>query len=555
MDVLQLVKSFGLKYVDLRDSKGVLCVNGGLELSSAMANLRNSGFPFAYATSGVWLYKSPCGTSLRKTAEPEQTQAVVAKKNTGSSPADDVVRAAIVSILNEHFPNGIRPNSIIDSNKLKKYYAEATGNDISNVVSDIPATLDAIGIRHGDKVYAVSTSGRQELSGLFERLLSEGNRLFYYDDLYDAHADFLCGIHIFSSELLRTVLSEINQSLWFRYKNYDLWFYKNYCLTDKNITVESEIMRCYETAVFLSYDQLKSRLPYIPIAVIRQTLAQNSSFIWVSTGLYTHVGKIEFDDAERRDACAKIEDAVSRCDFATLNSINVRASLELNPDLSESAIKSGFFQVYLADRFEKHGNIVTQKGKALRAVTLFELYCRAQNRLTLDDLVAVEVAINGSNHRQSLLAAYNNMVRIDRDTFVGDGEIHFDIDAADAALDLFVQGNIIPLRMVTSFTSFPYMDGYTWNLFLLESYCRRFSKRYTFQCLSVNSNNVGAIFKKSANFADYTEALAFAVAYAPLELNNKDVGDYLLENGYIARRRNVIVDVVARAQLLRERGV
>ena len=564
VDVLQLVKSLGLKYVDKRDSRGALWIIGGLDLSATMAELRNSGVSFAYTPGGgkssgykdAWYYKppyKPADDTIKP--EPRQTQTVVLEKNVNAFRVGDAARSAIISILNEHFPNGIRPNSVIDSNKLKKYYADAAGDDISKAVSDIPTALESIGVRQGDKVYAVSEQGKHELVKLLERLLSEDNRLFYYDELYNAHADILQDMNIFSSELLSTVLSEISQSRWFHCKNYRLYFYKNYCLMDRNITVESEILRCYETAACLSYDQLKTRLPYIPIARIKQTLAQNSDFIWVNTGVYTHAGKIEFDDAECRNVCVKIEEEVSRGGFATFASINIGASITLNPVLSESAIKSGFFQIYLADRYEKRGSIVSPKGNALKPSALFEIYCRQSSRLTLDDLVSVEVAINGENHNKALSVAYDSMVRVDKDTFVCDGEINFDTDAVDASLDLFVRDDVIPLQAVSSFTSFPYMDGYKWNLFLLESYCRRFSKLYKYQCLSVNNGNVGAIIKKSANFTDYAKALAYAVASAPIKLNNKDVGNYLFESGYVARRGDIVADVVARARILKERGI
>ena len=266
-------------------------------------------------------------------------------------------------------------------------------------------------------------------------------------------------MHIFSSELLRTILSEISPSL---------WYYKNYCQTDKNTTIESEILRCFETAISLSCDQLKDRLPYVPIASIRQVLAQNSNFIWVSTGVYTHISKIEFDKAECYEACAKIEEAVSSHGFASLASLDVWASVELNPVLSEFAVKNGLFQAYLADRYEKRGNIVTKKGTVLNSVAVFEDFCRSHNRLALDELFNYEKEINGGVHSQSLFVAYDNMVRTDRDTFVADNEIQFDVDATDNALALFVHGDVIPLQMVTSFTSFPYIDGYPWNWFLLK---------------------------------------------------------------------------------------
>lgn len=459
---------------------------------------------------------------------------------------DEAVQKVIIDILDRYFPNGIRLNSIIDSNKLKNHYTEVTGRDILEVVTDIPSMLEDIGIKHGDKVYAVSVISKKELTKLLDRLLAEDNRLFYYDEIYDSHADFLQEMHIFSSELLRTILLEIRPSL---------CYFKNYCQTDRNTAVESEILRCYETAVTLSYEQLKYRLPYVPLASIRQELAQNSDFIWVNKGVYTHVQKIEFEKSKSHEVCSKIKEAVSTHGFASLASVGVGASVELNPELSETAIRNGLFQVYLSDRYEKRGNIVTMKGTVLNSVAVFEDFCRSHGRLTLDDLLNYEKEINGDIHSQSLFVAYDNMVRADHDTFVTDSEIQFDVDATDNALALFVHGDVIPLRTVTSFTSFPYVDRYPWNWFLLESFCRRFSKRFRFQCMSVSNRNVGAIYKKAAGFVNYTEILAAAVAVEPIKLNQKEVGDFLFESGYVARRTSFIANVVAQARLLRERRV
>jgi hypothetical protein len=175
--------------------------------------------------------------------------------------------------------------------------------------------------------------------------------------------------------------------------------------------------------------------------------------------------------------------------------------------------------------------------------------------LTLDELIELEKVINGRVNNHSLFVAYDTMIRIDKRTFVSDDEIRFDIEAVDAALGLFVRKNVIPLQAVTSFTSFPYINGYSWNLYLIESYCRRFSKRFMYQCLSVNSRNVGAIFKRSAGFTDYAEVLAAVVANAGIELDMIKVGDFLFDSGYIARRTSVISDVITKAQVLRERQV
>lgn len=460
------------------------------------------------------------------------------------APEDSEVQATVVGLLGKYFPNGIRPKSVIDLNKLKKYYVEVVGVCVSEKVSDIAAMLADVCIKHGDKVYAFSADSKQELTDLFTRLQAEGNRIFYYDELYDAHADILQGMNIFSSDLLKTILSEICPSQ--RY-------YSGYCKTDANSTVESEVLRCFKSAVILSYDQFQRRLPYIPISKIRHVLACDSDFIHVTTGVYTHISKIEFDKAECVEVCTQIKTNISDNGFASLASVNYPESLALNPELSEAAIKSGVFQMCLSEGFERQGNIITEKGGALNSADVLEGFCRSNASLTLDELCNCEKEITGYVNNQSLAAAYRSMIRINRDTFVSDSKIKFDVAATDCALDRFVPGDVIPLRGVTSFMSFPFVNGFPWNSFMLESYCRRFSDRFEFQCLTVNSLSVGAIFRKTAKFANYAEVLAAAVASEQIELSPKDVGDYLVGRGYIARRTNFVADVVAQAHLVRER--
>ena len=452
--------------------------------------------------------------------------------------------AELINILHEYFPNGIRPNSVIDLNKLKRYFAEATGKAISKSYLDIQSMLKNLGVSYGDKIYVITPSAKQKLAQLFDSILSMNNNLFFYDEIYDKHSFFLQEIHIFSSELLKTLLSEINPSL---------WYYKNYCLTDPNATLESEILNCYETKIYLSYEQLQEKLPYIPLMSIRQALSRNSDFIWVTTGVYTHISKIDFDKKECCEACAKIEEIIKTDGFASLISIDIQKCIEQNPQLSEASVKNGFFQAYLASRYEKRGNIVSKNGTVLSANVVFEDFCLSRDKLTLDELLEFEKEINGNINNQSIYVAYNNVVRIDKDTFIADNLIKFDVNAIDKAIALFLKGDVIPITAVTSFISFPYIDGYQWNWFLLESYCRRFSKKFKFESLSAGNQNIGAIINQSAGFTSYADALAAAVAVEPIELNIKDVGDFLFEKGYIARRTIFVTDVVTKACLIRER--
>ena len=407
---------------------------------------------------------------------------------------------------------------------------------------DITLLLYSIGVRQGEKVFYLSKSEIMDLVELLKRLIAEGNRLFFYEELYIVHGEFMQKIRIFSPELLKTVLLRVFPSL-----NYS----SNSFTINGKTSVESEILRCYETEVCLSYEQLKSKLPYVPLDKIKQVLAQNSNFIWVETGVYTHVNKIVFDFNEWRAARRATAEGISKYGYVTLALIDVPISLQSNPYLSETAVKNGLFQACLAELYEKRGSIITPKGKAMSSVDLLSNYCSAHDYLTVDQLLEFEREIYGRTHSQSLFIAYDKMVRVDKDKFVNDSIISFDIEATDRALSLFLTRDVIPLQAVTSFISFPHIEGYPWNWYLLESYCKRFSKLFMYQCLSVNSKNVGAIFRKSAGFADYIDVLAAAVSVSNVELNDIAVGDYLFEKRYVAIRTGAVGKVVERARILR----
>jgi len=161
-------------------------------------------------------------------------------------------------------------------------------------------------------------------------------------------------------------------------------------------------------------------------------------------------------------------------------------------------------------------------------------YCQTVDKCSLDDLLAYEKELTGEVHRWIPMEAGNTvLVRIDKDTYVADRHVHFNADVIDEAIGRFVKEDYLPLKSFTTFGAFPDC-GQTWNLFLLESYCRRFSRKFRFDTPSVNSRNAGAIIRKSCRM-DYTQVMTGAVANADLPLKNIAVGKFLYESGYTGR--------------------
>jgi hypothetical protein len=270
-------------------------------------------------------------------------------------------------------------------------------------------------------------------------------------------------------------------------------------------------------------------------------------------GTFSHVSQIDITNEE----CQAIREAVMReCNtrrYASITDLPFGEIVERNYELSITAVHNAVYRICLSDKFDKKGKIVTRKGDVLDALTIMKEYCRTIDKCSLDDLLNFEKDLTGEVHRWIPMEAGNAiLVRVDRDTYVADRHVHFNADAIDEAIGLFVKGNYLPLKSLTTFGAFPDC-GQTWNLFLLESYCRRFSRKFRFDTPSVNSRNAGAVIRKSCGMA-YTEIMTDAAAKADISLNDTAVGKFLYESGYTGRSTTAKVgEIIDKAKAIRER--
>ena len=230
---------------------------------------------------------------------------------------------------------------------------------------------------------------------------------------------------------------------------------------------------------------------------------------------FSHVSRIAIIYEERQ---VIREAAVRECNargYASITDLPFGEIEERNYELSITAVHNAVYRICLSDKFDKKGKIVARKGDVFDALTIMKKYCRTIDKCSLDDLLTYEKELTGEVHRWIPMEAGNTvLVCIDKNTYVADRYVHFNADIIDEAIGLFVKGDYLPLKSFTTFGAFPDC-GQTWNLFLLESYCRRFSRKFRFDTPSVNSRNAGAVIRKSCGM-DYTEIMTDAVANADI---------------------------------------
>jgi len=452
----------------------------------------------------------------------------------------------LTHILSIRFPNGFRIDSPIEITRFRRFAIE-DNTKIHLTDDELIEAIVTCGIYFEGKVYIVSQQTKNRIKELANDYFKNGANIIFYSEFFTKNENWLFEANIVSRNMLIGILRNLFPELIFTSTYFGLMN------TSVPNILENEILRVWGNETLLSYKQLGKRLLYIPLARIKSALTQNSNFIWNNEGTFSHVTKINITE-EENEAIREI--AREKCNAHGYFSIVVLPFgeiLERNHDLSITAIHNAVFRICLSENYDKNGKIVTRKGFPLDALTIMKNHCRTIDKCSLNELLNYEKKLTGESHRWIPMEAGNTvLIRIDKNTYIADKYIHFNSEEIDAVIVRFLTEDYVPLKFFTAFGTFPDC-GQPWNLFLLESYCRRFSKNFRFDTPSVNSRNAGTVIRKSCTMT-YTEIMADAVTKSGINLSESTVCLFLFENGYIGRRTTARVgEIVCKAKTIRER--
>lgn len=480
----------------------------------------------------------------------EETKIITSRKAKPHEPLnvgiDSLLLEQLADVLSSHFANGYRLNSPIEMARFRIFAAEDLGKELTLTDEELKSYITACGTIFEGKVYAVSTQAKERIRGLSDDYFADGAQAIFFAEFYAKNENWLFEASVVSEDMLIGILRSLFPKLSFTQS------YFGYTEASVITTLEGEILRVWGDDVLLTYGQLAGRLQYIPLERIKSILGQNGEFIWNSVETFTHVSRIKITDEERK---VIRESAMRGCKargYAVITDLPFGEIEERNCELSITAIHNAVYRICLSDKFDKKGKIVARKGAVIDALTIMKKYCRTIGKCSLGDLLTYEKELTGEVHRWISMEAGNTvLIRIDKDTYVADRYVHFNTDIIDKTIGLFVKGDYLPLKSFTTFGAFSDC-GQTWNLFLLESYCRRFSRKFRFDTSSVNSRNAGAVIRKSCSM-DYTEIMTDAVANADLPLKDTAVAKFLFEGGYTGRSTTARVnEIIDKAKVIRE---
>lgn len=462
---------------------------------------------------------------------------------------DPLLVEQLTGLLSVHFSNGYRIDSPIEMVRFRSFAAADLGKELTLTDEELKSYIVACGTNFDGKVYSVSAQAKERIKELAEDYFADGAQAIFFAEFYAKNEDWLLEASVICEGMLSDLIRKLFPNLLFTHT------YFGYTDAPIPAVLESEILRVWGDDVLLTYDQLAERLRYIPLERIKNTLSQNGDFIWSRVETFSHISKIKIIDEEVQVIReAAVRDCSAR-GYASIIDLPFGEIEGRNYELSTTALYNAVYRICLLENFDKKGKILTQKGEVFDALTIMKKYCRTIDKCALDELIAYTKELTGDAYRWIAIEAANSVqIRIDQNSYVADKYVHFNAGIIDEAIGFFVKGSYLPLKSFTTFGAFP-ACGQRWNLFLLESYCRRFSRRFRFDAPSLNSRNTGVIISKNCDMT-YTEIMTDAVANTHIPLTHIAVGRFLYESGYTSRRTTAkINEIIHKAKAIRSKRV
>lgn len=441
----------------------------------------------------------------------------------------------IIKVLKEHYKYGLKYESIREILRFRQF-AQAMGIVAPESDEQLIAAIKSSGVIIDGKVYYKNESIQDDITQKVNEIISSGATVIYYDSLLQMNDDWMDSYAITSEEVLKEYLQKYIENCTFSKK----FFIVGNKLTEKE-AVTKELLRVWGDNKTAKVVDLSERLPYIPIDNIWRVISGNSQFVLASEGEYLRIDRLQISASERADIIQFVDDACQENGFASLSDIPLGDIEEENYELTLLTIYSAIYKLLFPDGYSLNGRIITKSGVSLDTVALLKNYIKDKSECDFDEIADRVVELNGAPNRQyAFQALYDEMVRVSNNRYIAENDIEFDVDGTDKVLSNIIKDRFIAIREITTFALFPYC-GQSWNHFLLESYCYKYSRKYKLCILHFNDKNAGMIVDKSFD-ASYNEMLIIELTRANVELNAEAAGEFLFENGYLAKRKYAALD-------------
>lgn len=477
---------------------------------------------------------------------PEKAAASLGKRHDNQITAPAEANSEIVAVLKQHYEYGIKYDSIRELMRFRQF-ADEMGITLPEEDEALKTSILSSGTVIDDKVYCKNDDMLQELQRIVDDILSSGAVVIYYESLFENKQEWMESHVITSPDMLKEYLQYNISGCSFSKK----FMVKGSRCSEKD-AVTDELKRIWGAHPVESVYRLSDRLPYIPIGNIWRVISGNDLFVLSSEGEYLFIDRFRITKDEEEDILDFVDEICEENGFASLCDVPLGSIEEENYELTQNAIYNAIYKKVLSGKYHLNGKILTKEKSELDAVMLLKQYIKDKDECTFDEVADKVVELTGGINRQyAFQALYDDMVRVDKNRFVANRLVNFSIDEIDTVLAGFITDNFRAIRDVTTFAMFP-LCGQNWNHYLLESFCYKYSRKYSLHVIHFNDKNAGIIAEKDFN-KKYNEMLAIALARTDVELSSEVIGQYLFNTGYMAKSKYAkLGEIAQRASELRK---
>ena len=477
---------------------------------------------------------------------PEKAAASLGKRHDNQITAPAEANSEIVAVLKQHYEYGFKYDSIRELMRFRQF-ADEMGITLPEEDEALKTSILSSGTVIDDKVYCKNDDMLQELQRIVDDILSSGAVVIYYESLFENKQEWMESHVITSPDMLKEYLQYNISGCSFSKK----FMVKGSRCSEKD-AVTDELKRIWGAHPVESVYRLSDRLPYIPIGNIWRVISGNDLFVLSSEGEYLFIDRFRITKDEEEDILDFVDEICEENGFASLCDVPLGSIEEENYELTQTAIYNAIYKKVLSGKYHLNGKILTKEKSELDAVMLLKQYIKGKDECTFDEVADKVVELTGGINRQyAFQALYDDMVRVDKNRFVANRLVNFSIDEIDTVLAGFITDNFRAIRDVTTFAMFP-LCGQNWNHYLLESFCYKYSRKYSLHVIHFNDKNAGIIAEKDFN-KKYNEMLAIALARTDVELSSEVIGQYLFNTGYMAKSKYAkLGEIAQRASELRK---
>ncbi|MBQ8803652.1 MAG: hypothetical protein IJZ53_08475 [Tyzzerella sp.] len=441
----------------------------------------------------------------------------------------------IESVLISAFKRGYRPNSIMDRRRFESLFEEQYGKIVEN--DEILSYINQKCFVFDERFFLPKAIVEKDIAIKLVKYIEEYFKnydVLFYNVLFEKFKD-LFNSYIYSTEMLVEYMKVTFDGTPLYYENK----YFSYKIgTKPNIAgeVENYLISADEPC---SYEDIYSKLSHLDHDDIYSVLHFNNPQIMGNSKTeYFHVDVAHISENDKKVFVKICETLLKDSKYITCNEI-VDNLVQVDEDLYEKLVTKfsvlGIRRIltyYLRAKYDVATGVITRKGEQMKIADVFADYAKGHTYFTVANVQELANYIGTAPYWEVI---HQNAIRINRDEFVSEDAVEFDIESVDSAISFYCD-DYLPIGEIVEFMRFP-VCGYPWNTYLLQQYIFRFSKLFELKFLGfTKSSAAGVIVKKQTTNFDFESIVIDALARTNITSKN-DALDYLCKRGFITDRR------------------